>query len=99
MDTKSSRWTFTLRRILIFIPIFVIAFINFTVYWVAALCLGGDALNGYARDGHYYLGSHGAYTEVSRAVWRYSYCHTISTWVTHGLVFITGAIVFSRRAT
>jgi hypothetical protein len=30
---------------------------------------GGGALNGYVRDGHYYLVDHGSYTEVGRGIW------------------------------
>ena len=57
-----------------------------------SIYLGGDAINGYIRDGHYFLGSHGSYTEVSSSVWTYSYYHSISTSVTHLLVFALAAL-------
>ncbi len=31
--------------------------------------LGGSALGGFIRDGHYYLSLQGSYTEVSAAIW------------------------------
>ncbi len=31
---------------------------------------GGGAMDGYVRDGHYYLAQHGTYTEVSKAIWQ-----------------------------
>jgi hypothetical protein len=94
MNAAPNKWKFTRRGKWILYPLFIIAFINFAVFWVGAVCLGGDAINGYARDGHYFLSSHGSCTEVSPAVWHYSYFHTISVWATHGLTFATAAILF-----
>jgi hypothetical protein len=53
---------------------FTIAFgiVNFFVFLVSSQRLGGDALNGYVRDGHYYVTSHGSATEVTKAQWRQS---------------------------
>ena len=48
----------------------VVGFINFFWFFAESAALGGDALNGYARDGHYYVASHGSYTEVSEAAGR-----------------------------
>jgi hypothetical protein len=91
-DYRTSRWQFSRRAKFIFIPVFVLAFVNFASFWFIAVYIGGDAINGYAKDGHYFLASHGRFTEVSSAVWTYSYYHTISTWVTHASVFILLAI-------
>ena len=35
----------------------------------------GDAIQGKAVDGRFYLGNHGIYTEVSHAVFIFSACH------------------------
>jgi hypothetical protein len=70
----------------------VIALVNFTAFWLIAVSCGGDAWNGYIKNGRYFLGSHGAYTEVSRTFWKYSYYHVIMTWIAHGTVFIGLAI-------
>ena len=76
-------------------PILVIGIVNFVAFWILVVRLGGDAVAGYTRNGHYYLCSHGLCTEVSQAVWRYSYVHTISVCITWPLVFITAAILLA----
>ena len=96
------------RAKFIFIPVFILAIVNFFSFIAIDLYLGGDALNGYAKDGHYFLysqTSHTRYIEVSRAMWTYSYWHAISVFITHGLVFIfvaifmnTGDMVLEKRA-
>ena len=80
------------RAKLTFVPAFLLAFANFAVFIALDIYLGGDALNGHARDGHYFLGSHGRYTEVTRAVWTYSRWHAISVIATHGLMFVLGGV-------
>ena len=80
------------RAKLIFIPVFILAFVNFFVFIFVDIYLGGDALNGYARDGHYFLCSHGRYTEVSQTVWTYSHWHAISVIITHASVFVLAVI-------
>jgi hypothetical protein len=60
-----------------------LALVNFLVFVAVAVPLGGDALNGTVRDGHYYLMQHGRYTEVSRPVFIYSAIHTLSLFVRH----------------
>jgi hypothetical protein len=77
--------------------IVVIALVNFTAYWIIAVVCGGDAWNGYEKADRYYLGSHGAYTEVSRKFWTFSYYHAIAVWLTHGAVFIGAAIYLNSR--
>jgi hypothetical protein len=74
------------------IPAISLAFVNFFSFFFVSLYLGGDALNGYARGGHYFLCSHGRYTDVSEAVWTYSHWHAISVIVTHVSVFVLLAI-------
>jgi hypothetical protein len=91
-DKRSSRWRFSQRAKFIFFPAFALAVINFTSFMAVNLYLGGDASNGYTKNGHYFLGSHGHYTEVASDVWTYSYYHSHSVWVTHLLVFALVAL-------
>lgn len=73
--------------------LFWIAVANFVVFVAIAVPLGGDALNGAARDDHYYLMQHGIYTEVSKPVFTYSAIHALSLFVTTPL-----GIVLALRA-
>jgi hypothetical protein len=71
------------------------ALANFVVYVAIASSLGGDAINGYIQNGHYYLAMKGRAVEVSRAVFMYSRWHTVVL-----LIHITLAVVLhmlSRR--
>ena len=68
--------------------IFWVAAINFATFIVIAFFIGGDALNGRQLDGHYFLGSHGHYTEVARAVYEYSLIHVGSQFITFPLGII-----------
>ena len=59
---------------------------NFIVYAVVYAIIGGDAPNGYIRDGLYYVRGHfvhrtiGYEQDVPTWVWVYSYLHSISIW-------------------
>jgi hypothetical protein len=55
----------------------LVGVINFILFVAGSFYLGGDALNGYRRDGHYFLGMHsnGPFTEVSRSIFLYSEWH------------------------
>lgn len=81
--------------------ILAIGFLNFAIFVAFALYLGGDAVNGKAEGGHYYLfgvasgtGVKG-YTEVSQAVFDYSRWHVYSVFVTWPLALLA-AIVENR---
>lgn len=64
--------------------IFIIGWlVNFLVFMAINLYLGGDALNGKIEDGHYFLGSHGKYTEVGYYTFIYSKIHTILFLITN----------------
>ena len=65
--------------------LFVVALVNFATFWVVAIFLGGDAINGKMENDHYYLANQGELTEVSRTVWLYSFWHTTSVFVTQSL--------------
>jgi hypothetical protein len=92
-----------MRRLAIVLgmTLFFVAWVNFTVFWIVALILGGDAINGKVEDGRYYLGSHGRYTQVSADVYVYSRIHTISIFITHPLgIFGGGGLVaYAARKT
>ena len=79
--------------------IFKIAIINFVVFAIIYLILGGSAINGDAFNGsgiggHYFVGMNGRSTEVSYPIYIYSKIHTISVFITHPLAMIAG-IVYS----
>jgi hypothetical protein len=67
-----------------------IALVNFVAFVLIADLIGGDALNGHAAHGHYFLAYHRQLTEVSRATYLYSVFHTLSVFVTHGLAIFVG---------
>jgi hypothetical protein len=74
-----------------------LAVINFLTFMAIASYLGGDAFSGKVEDGHYYVASHGHYTEVSHVVYLYSKLHVLSIVVTHPLPLII-ALMPSRNA-
>ena len=49
---------------------------NFFLYVLVASLLGGDAVNGRAEAGHYFLANHGRTTEVSSTVFHFSLWYT-----------------------
>ena len=71
--------------------------VNFAAYWLIAAGYGGEARTGHIKDGRYFLGCHGSYTEVSRSVWSYSYYHGRSIWITHGAFFVGIAILLNTK--
>ena len=77
--------------------VFVMALVNFATYMVAAAYLGGDAISGKVDGNHFYLASHGRYTEVSEAVFAYSKIHARSVWVTHSIAILGGLFLWWRR--
>jgi len=77
----------------------IIGFVNFFWFLTESMSLGGDAINGYQRDGHYFLGNKGSYTEVTKSVWEWSRIHAESVWITHPLALLGIAyFVFSYRS-
>ncbi len=45
--------------------LFFTAWLNFAVFWLVAVLIGGDAISGNVQGNHYYVSSHGKLTEVS----------------------------------
>lgn len=75
---------------------FVLGLLNFAAFFVVAVKLGGDAVNGHETAGRYFLASHGKMTEVSRNVFLYSKMHVYSLFITHPLA-ILGGMAAGRR--
>jgi hypothetical protein len=76
--------------------------LNFVAFVAISGGIGGDALNGKIVDGHFYLGDHGHFTEVTEAVFTYSSVHARSLILTHPLgmllLFIAGRELKKRNA-
>src|SRR5690242_11639391 len=70
-----------------------VAMTNFVIFWVVAVYMGGDALNGFIKEGHYFIYAHGACREVAKSFWTYSYWHAISAMCGIVLVFIAAAVL------
>lgn len=47
-------------------------------FFAETVSIHGDALNGYASDRHYFVSSHGDYTEVAETTWQFSRMHALS---------------------
>jgi hypothetical protein len=73
-------------------PTMALAMINFFAFIAGSLFLGGDALNGHVQAGHYFVCAHGSCTEVSSAVWHYSYWHAYASLGGIVLVFAETAL-------
>jgi len=74
------------RRLLLMI--FFGGLANLILFIGVASYLGGDALNGREAAGRFYLGSHGRFIEVSRAVFTYSWWHTVSVFITQPIALL-----------
>jgi hypothetical protein len=56
--------------------------------------LGGSALNGYAKDGHFFVSEHGVVTEVSQSDWEHNRVHSISELVSLVLFMLGLGYIF-----
>jgi hypothetical protein len=80
----------------------IVGFANFLWFINESVTLGGDALNGYVRNGHYFISGHGSATEVSRSTWEWSRLHASSLVITHplalaGMAFLLFTEFFPTR--
>lgn len=64
-------------------------------FCVFSMIIGRDALNGYIENGHYFVGNHGEYVEVSERIWRISCVFEILFWISLPLAPI-GAFIISN---
>lgn len=46
-----------------------IAFANFLLFMIMNIIVGGDALNGFEKDGEYFVSDQGKYTQVDIFTW------------------------------
>jgi hypothetical protein len=76
-------------------PSVIVAALCFLAFVGGSFYLGGDALNGYVRGGHYFVCSHGSCGEVTSAMWHYSYWHAIAALAGIFLVFVEVAILLN----
>ncbi|PKO16167.1 MAG: hypothetical protein CVU39_09065 [Chloroflexi bacterium HGW-Chloroflexi-10] len=65
-----------------------ISLINFAIYTLIAIIIGGDAVNGYAKDGHYFLRLGGYINEVGYSLFLYSKIHTYILITNYALLFL-----------
>lgn len=73
---------------------FWVSVLNLALFAIVAVPLGGAALNGTVRGGHYFLMMGNVYTEVSRPVFVYSIIHSVSILITQPI-----GVVIALRAT
>jgi hypothetical protein len=71
---------------------------NFVVFAAMAHYLGGDALNGRADAGRFYLSMYGRLTEVSQPVYTYSLWHAYSVIATFAAIVLWQLWARSRRS-
>jgi hypothetical protein len=71
--------------------LFFLAVFNFIAYSMLSSRIGGTAMNGYTQDGVYFVGSHGAYTEVPEEIWERNRLHGRSVGISY--VLAIGSVV------
>jgi hypothetical protein len=80
------------------VALVIVGFVNFFWFFFESMSIGGDALNGKVVEGHYFVSSHGALTEVDRSTWEWSRIHAISVFITHPLALLGMAYLVIGRA-
>ena len=75
----------------------VLAGLNFVPLWIVNYMNGGaSAVNGYIRNAHYFVCSHGTCSEVSKQMWERSYWFAYSA--VGGLLFVVVMLaIFSAK--
>lgn len=92
MKTSVRFRSFSKRSKWIIYPTWILALLNFFAFAVGSESLGGDALNGYIQNAHYFVCAHGSCTEVTEKIWTYSYWHALSSMYGILLVFTELAV-------
>jgi hypothetical protein len=62
--------------------------LNYGIWLKESLDLGGNALSGEVRHGHYLVANKGRYVEVTPEVWEHNRVHTMSIFVTQPIMLI-----------
>jgi hypothetical protein len=70
---------------------------NFLIFGVVSLFIGGDALNGHAEYGRFFLSNHGKLIEVSGWVFFYSGLHALSLFITFPLAALCVVALYRRH--
>ncbi len=73
--------------------LFLLAWLNFMVFTLVGLSIGGGAIHGKVVNGRYYLRNHGKYAEVSHGVFDYSRLHAYAVWITHPIGMVAGGML------
>jgi hypothetical protein len=66
----------------------IMAFVNFTSFWIISLLAGGSAFTGKIEGGRYFLREHHGFTEVGRGFYEFLYYHECSVFITFPLAFV-----------
>ncbi len=87
------------RKLLNWIPVVIFfgVLLNFFLFFVTSIFLGGTAELGYIADGKYFLGDHGYYVEVSKMVFIFSEIYTKFTMAIFPLAFIAFPFMFLNK--
>jgi hypothetical protein len=75
----------------------VLGLANFFLFLILSALLGGSAANGRIQAGHYFVGEHGKYTEVSSLIFRINQIHGYTLILTHPLAIISLAYAVSIK--
>jgi hypothetical protein len=94
-----SRLAATVRRRVGWIAPLVFLLLVGNVLWLIsdAQRYGGGASGGYVRDGHYFLGNHGALTEVDQGTWEWMRLHETTVFLSFPLAIVGGLLISTRR--
>ena len=76
------------------LSVILLAFLNFWAFMLITTWMGGSAGNGKIEDGHYFLGEHGHYSEVSQTLFQRMRLYEYAMFTTHGLGMLAGVLVF-----
>jgi hypothetical protein len=72
--------------------VFCAGLLNFVLFFLVSLLIGGDAFNGRIDENRCYLGGHGRYTEVSCLLYTYSRVHETSLLITHAAAMLASLL-------
>ena len=73
------------------------ALVDFLAYAVFTVALGGNAGDGYARAGHFFVSNHGVVREVGRAAWWLNLVQGYSLYALLPLAAVAFAVDSFRR--
>ena len=93
---RKGRKKLRTRKELLLAVASIAASVNFFAFVSIDFLIVGDALSGKVEAGRYFLGEHGAYTKVSRAVFVYSAIH--GTLALLGILAVGGTAIHWRRS-